>query len=274
MPNFTPIGVQAVVDGIKQFDRDMVRMESAIDDTTGSINAMAGTINFKLNEQLEEMQKQSGLLGAILENQVVDVLDDVQDEMQETTRSTKSFGEKLGNVINIASNAASAIIDVTRFVIDLGKAAFDAAVNIGKMAIGLGKQAFDAAVDFESAFAGVIKTTDGLVDEFGNLTQTGQQVQQDFRDLAKEVPVTVEALLEIGEAGGQLGVAREDLIGFTESIAAMEVATNLTRDEAATSFAQIANVMGTTERIGAEAFSRLGSTLPRQKRILPILHLE
>lgn len=118
-----------------------------------------------------------------------------------------------------------------------------------------------AAISVESAFAGVIKTTDGLQDEFGNLTALGKELQTGFRDLSKETPISVEELMAIGELGGQLGVAADDLLGFTESIAAMGVATNLTTEEAASGFAQIANIMGTVESEGSEAFEKLGSSI-------------
>lgn len=150
-------------------------------------------------------------------------------------------------------------------ILRFGKAAVinaaKATAAFGMLAIGIGVVGVRAAVSFESAWAGVVKTTDGLVDEFGNLTQAGTELQQGFRDLSMEAPIAVEALMEIGELGGQLGVAKDDLTTFTETIAAMGVSTNLTTEQAATGFAQMANVMGTTTRMGGEAFERLGSTI-------------
>lgn len=145
-------------------------------------------------------------------------------------------------------------------------------VTMGKVAVagigavvgaiaGIGVTSIKAAISVESAFAGVIKTTDGLQDEFGNLTELGKELQIGFRDLSKETPIAVEELMAIGELGGQLGVAADDLLGFTESIAAMGVATNLTTEEAAAGFAQIANIMGTVEREGSSAFEKLGSSI-------------
>jgi TP901 family phage tail tape measure protein len=134
-----------------------------------------------------------------------------------------------------------------------------AALSGATAAIGIASA--KAAIDYESAFAGVIKTTDGVIDEMGQLTELGEELRQGFRDLAKEIPVTTEELAGIGEIGGQLGIAGEDLLDFTEVIAAMGVATNLTTEEAAVQFAQLANIMGTTEREGSDAFSKLGSAI-------------
>src|SRR5690606_5944052 len=59
---------------------------------------------------------------------------------------------------------------------------------------GLAAGATKAAIDFEDSFAGIAKTVDGVVDQGGKLTALGKQLQQDFRNLAKEIPVSVNEL--------------------------------------------------------------------------------
>lgn len=126
--------------------------------------------------------------------------------------------------------------------VEIAKLAVDAAIKLGNLFVGPIRD----AISVEAAFAGVIKTTDGLVGSTGDLTEMGKDMRQSFRDLAKEIPVTVEELMGIGEIGGQLGIAEEDLIEFTEVIAALGVSTNLTSEEAAISIAQFGNVAGMT----------------------------
>lgn len=205
MANFEPVGVEAVVEGLQSFQRDLEKMNEGI----GGINANLGNL------------------------------------------------EKQGKT-NTFANMASGIANVANLALNLGKIVADVAMQVGGMAWELGKTTVDAAVDFESAFAGVIKTTDGLVDAQGNLTEVGTELQQGFRDLSKEIPTSVEDLLALGEAGGQLGIARENLLEFTTTVAAMGEATNISADEAAVAFAQMANVMGTE---GSDAFSRMGSAV-------------
>ena len=113
------------------------------------------------------------------------------------------------------------------------------------------------AIEVESAFAGVVKTTDGLVDEFGDLNAAGVALKEEFRALALQVPTDLPELLRLGEVGGQLGIARENLLGFTETMTAMGVATDLTGEQAAVAFARIANVMQTSQ----EDFDRMGSSV-------------
>jgi len=97
------------------------------------------------------------------------------------------------------------------------------------------RESFDAAVGFESAFTGIVKTLDATDAEFA-------QLSAEFRELAKVIPVPVEGLAKIGELAGQLGVKKNDIVGFTKSIAAIATSTNLTEEAAATSFARIANI--------------------------------
>jgi TP901 family phage tail tape measure protein len=111
-----------------------------------------------------------------------------------------------------------------------GKAGLAAALGLAAM----GK----AAVDWESQFAGVEKTVDGTASELGVL-------EGELRGLAKTMPATHEEIAGVAEAAGQLGVAREDISEFTETMVQLGETTNLTAQDAATSIAQMANVMGT-----------------------------
>lgn len=127
--------------------------------------------------------------------------------------------------------------------------------------VGIGYAAITAAIEFESSFAGVIKTVDGVIDEFGNLTAVGADLQQGLRDLALEIPISVNELARIAEVGGQLGVAAEDLLFFTRVAADMGVSTVLSSDEAALGLARLANITGVVAEEGVIAYSRLGSAI-------------
>lgn len=123
-----------------------------------------------------------------------------------------------------------------------------AAVTLPIAAIGVG--AIKAASDFESSFAGVRKTVDATEKEFAEL-------EAGFRSLSKTIPVNVNELNAIGEAAGQLGIEKENILAFTDTIAKMGVATNLSTDEAANAFARLSNVMGTSQ----QDFDKLGNVV-------------
>lgn len=118
---------------------------------------------------------------------------------------------------------------------------------------GLGASA-KAAMDWESAWAGVTKTVDGTPQQMNDL-------ESSLRGLAKTLPATHEEIAGVAEAAGQLGVAREDVVGFTKTMIDLGVSTNLTAEDAATNIAQISNVMGTMAREGSQGVSRFGAAL-------------
>ncbi len=154
----------------------------------------------------------------------------------------------------LGKKIAKAGVLVAKFGIAAGAAAVAGIAALGAMSI-------KTAISVESAFTGVAKTTDGLVDEFGKMTEAGEEMFQSFRNLAKEVPIAVEELLAIGELAGQLGVPKEALVDFTETVAALGVTTNLTTEEAASDLARLANIYQISSGDIAENTEKIGSTI-------------
>jgi TP901 family phage tail tape measure protein len=107
-----------------------------------------------------------------------------------------------------------------------------------------------AAIDWESAWTGVQKTVDGSAQEMAAL-------EGELRGLARTLPATHGEIAAVAEAAGQLGVKREDVASFTKTMIDLGSSTSLSADEAATSIAQMANVMGTAP----EDVDRLGASL-------------
>lgn len=111
-----------------------------------------------------------------------------------------------------------------------------------------------AAMDWESAFTGVKKTVDDTTEGYA-------QLEDELRGLATTLPTTHEEIAAVAESAGQLGVAREDVAGFTKTMIDLGETTNLTAEEAGTNIAQISNVMGTMKREGTEGVERFGGAL-------------
>ncbi len=105
-------------------------------------------------------------------------------------------------------------------------------------------------ISFESAFTGVVKTVNASQAEL-------QGLKEEFVDLSKEIPLTIEELFKIGELGGQLGITTDNLIGFTKTVAQLAATTNLTLESAATALARLSNIM----QISQKDFDRLGSVI-------------
>lgn len=136
----------------------------------------------------------------------IDELDKVKKKVEDTTKVL----EKVGTVSGIAFAASTAAITL----------------------------ASKAYADYQTALVGVGKTTD----------ITGQQLKdfgKKFQDLATKIPVSTNELLGIAQAAGQLGVkGEENLLKFTDTVAKLGVATDLTGEEAATALTRIINVTG------------------------------
>lgn len=107
-----------------------------------------------------------------------------------------------------------------------------------------------AATDFEASFAGVKRTVGGNAADLEVLS--GQ-----FRELAKQIPINVNEINNIGTAAGQLGVQKDQIASFVEVMAKLGVVTNMTADQAADSLARLANIT----QMPQENFDRLASTV-------------
>ena len=105
-------------------------------------------------------------------------------------------------------------------------------------------------IQFESAFAGVEKTVDATDAQL-------QEFRSGIREMSTEIPQTAAEIASVAEAAGQLGIRNEYLLGFTETMSNLGVATNMTATEAATSLARLANIT----QMPQENFDRLGSTI-------------
>lgn len=115
---------------------------------------------------------------------------------------------------------------------------------------GLGIAGVRAGVEYESAFAGVRKTVEATEVEY-------QALSDGIRGMSLEMPTSASEIAGVAEAAGQLGIATGDILGFTETMVMLGDATNLSANDAATTFARFANVTG----MSAANYSNLGSTV-------------
>ena len=103
--------------------------------------------------------------------------------------------------------------------------------------------------DFEAGLIGVGKTA--------NLSQSAlTSLGQDIDALSKRIPVATDELLAIAQSAGQLGVKGADnILKFTETVAKLGTATDLSGNDAAMALARILNVtgeaMGTVDVLGS-----------------------
>ena len=121
-----------------------------------------------------------------------------------------------------------------------------------------------AAISFESAFAGVKKTSDEVFDANGKCVYSYQQLEDGIRSMAKEIPASTTEIAEVAETAGQLGIKTQDVLAFTRVMIDMGNSTNLAAEDAATSIAKFANVTGLaadTSMTAEEKYQKTGSTI-------------
>lgn len=159
--------------------------------------------------------------------------DKLGDEMKDTTKEAKSLSEGFTVMKGVIANLIS-----------------DAIKRLAHECVSLAKLIVSTGMEFESAFAGVKKTVDATDEEF-------EQFEQGLRNMPQTMPTTASELASIAESAGQLGIKNENLILFTETMANLGVATNMSSEEAATSLARLANITGMSQ----EKFSNLGSSI-------------
>ena len=94
-----------------------------------------------------------------------------------------------------------------------------------------------AAIDFESSFAGVRKTVNASTEEFAALSDQ-------FREMATRIPININELNRLGETAGALGIPKQRIGEFVETIAKIGVTTNVAAEQAATDIAAIQNIFG------------------------------
>ncbi len=165
------------------------------------------------------------------------------------TSQIKEFG-KVGQGIDgktIAKNAFGGIL------------ATGGAKMIG-MARGIGSDLMEtsqAAIDFESSMADVKKVVDF------DTPQQFKKMGNDILEMTKTIPMAAQDLAQIVAAGGQSGIAREDLTGFAESAAKMGVAFDISAGQAGDMMAKwrTAFKMNQTEVVDlADKINYLGNT--------------
>ncbi len=160
-----------------------------------------------------------------------------QKKVQGETKKTTTATDKLGKSYKTAGKDAKSFFDRTQKGLANAARGFAEIAAAGAILSAPFVISIKRAIEFESAFTGVRKTLEASEAEF-------QKINEAFRELSKTIPVAFTELSRIGEIGGQLGVAQEDIVKFTDTIARVAVTTDLTAESAALSFARISKVMG------------------------------
>jgi len=118
-----------------------------------------------------------------------------------------------------------------------------------------------AAADWESAFAGVKKTNDEIVDENGNVTYSYTMLEDELKSIGLTTASSLTDIAGVAEVLGQLGFATDEIGEATEYVIQLADSTNLAAEEGASYVATILNLMNHGLPITSEQVNQLGSAL-------------
>lgn len=159
---------------------------------------------------------------------------DLRDELRGLSGDGGSLGDTLSNAFTAVKGAI-----VASGVLAAFKVIGEAMQEIG-----------EASIEFESAITGVAKTSNMSDKELATFAE-------EVKGLSTIIPVTTTELASIAETAGQLGIADEDLLEFTDIMAKLGTATTMTADNAATMLAQFANIT----QMSPDKYENLASTI-------------
>ncbi|WGZ68791.1 phage tail tape measure protein [Serratia sp. K-E0102] len=165
---------------------------------------------------------------------IITAVDQLSEPMKKMQRNVKGFGKEFSSIMTGAAAVGAGIVGALTLPIN-------------------------QAIEFESVMADVRKVVD-----FDTPAQF-KQMSDDVLNLSTRLPMAAEGIGQIVAAGGQAGIAKEELLSFAESAVKMGVAFDQTAEESGQMMAQwrTAFKMTQTDVVGlADKINYLGNTGP------------
>jgi TP901 family phage tail tape measure protein len=178
-----------------------------------------------------------------------------KDSLHRGLKESKSYVEMWGQDVRKAVNHQMSMVatDVGTVVGGIARVALNPltyVTAIGAAGAMGAKSAIEIGMSYETAFTGVRKTVNATEGEFKALS--GQ-----IRQMARDIPATREAISGVGEAAGQLGIAKGAIIDFSRTMIDLGNTSNLSAERGADALARFANIT----QMSQANFGRLGSTV-------------
>ena len=185
----------------------------------GNFKSSFGSANKEISELNEKIKEKSSLLktlkqaqkdGVITATSYKNAVAQINPEIERLTKAQQKYINQQSKLNGLQEGMRSHGANALQYA--------GMAYSVAQVA--------DAAVKFESSMADVRKVVD-----FDSPEQF-KQMSKDILDLSTRIPMAAEGLAQIVAAGGQSGIARDELLGFAESAAKMGVAFDITAEQA------------------------------------------
>lgn len=195
----------------------LIAKQNQIDRTSASLQQQTEKL-----DTMESSLKRAGIDTNNLADEskrLGDEIDELKNSQEQAAQATDQMDASLNKAI-ISLQEMLSVLGATALIKKFG----DAMVEVTK-----------SAMDFESAMAGVDKTSDLSSRELAAMAN-------EFQHMSTVIPVSANELAAIAETAGQLGVAKGNITNFTEVMAKLSTATTMSAEEGATLLAQFANI--------------------------------
>lgn len=241
--------IGATEEKLKILEKEYENIQKEIQETEGFSSSLENRLLSKqqqinnTSKALMEKQEKLNSLGEALKEASIDT-NNLEQETEELTQD-------INNLKKAQEDATDSSHGMSKELSDLESAL--AAAGIAQVMKKITDEIIEcskASIEFESAITGVYKTVDGTDAQLA-------AISDEIKQMSLNMPATTTEIAAVAEAAGQLGIATDDVMAFSQVMIDLGESTNLTADEAASSFAKFANITGTA----ASDYSRLGSVV-------------
>lgn len=262
-------------DAAEKYKGQIDKIEQAIKDTKDAMDKLSGegktdsdaftNLGKKLESLEKELDNKKGMYDAAIRG-----AQNWETALNNASTELLEIENKLNPALDaLANKVAPAFDNVTDSIQDVGDEADEmerkvpaSVSSVAKLvtAAGLAKafelirdtmqECIDKSVQFETDVVGVFKTVDLSADE-------EEAMADAIKDLSTRIPATTTEIAGVAEAAGQLGIAKEDILAFSEVMLKLGTTTNIGSTAAAESLAKLANI---TE-LDVKDYERLGSAI-------------
>lgn len=198
----------------------------------------------KLTDELNKAEK------AYEGEKTVNELKSVEDQLLHTTAKVNNYKQELNKQ---PAGTGKLFGDINQGMYDIGMGMTGA---ITAPLVMFARNAIDSAKEVDSAYRDMRKTVDGTEQQFKDLRQSAI-------DFSTTHVTSAQQIMDIQAIGGELGIATTGLKTFAETVSNLDIATNLSTEDAATGLGQLANIMDDLNEKNmpqfADAMVRLGN---------------
>lgn len=184
-------------------------------------------------------------------------LNKARTQVTGATRDTNEQARAAGTAATAVAGQAKATRDLEGNLIRARYALYDVATSYAAVAaatLGAVTATTLLSARYETAFTEIERTT---LDSAGNVSANVDALREQFLDLSEVIPLSFQELTKIGSLGAQLGIAEQDLVSFTTTVAQFSKLSGVSAEQTALAFGRIGELLN----VSASEYVNLGSAI-------------